>query len=142
MTTAGETARHQSTRTRLRPWTVLIALLLLAVVTVGALLAGAGELGWQRVLGEIFAQLTGGRSPLSDREAAILWQLRAPRVVLAGLVGAALAVSGATFQGVFRNPLAPRQARGWRPPWSSSWPRRGAAGCPWPRSRERSAAWD
>lgn len=36
----------------------------------------------------------------------ILWQLRLPRIVLAALVGSALAVSGATFQGLFRNPLA------------------------------------
>jgi iron complex transport system permease protein len=36
----------------------------------------------------------------------ILFQLRLPRVVLAGLVGAALAASGAVFQGLFRNPLA------------------------------------
>ena len=36
----------------------------------------------------------------------IIWQLRFPRIVLAGLVGAALAVSGATYQGLFRNPLA------------------------------------
>ncbi|MDP3063596.1 MAG: iron ABC transporter permease [Chloroflexota bacterium] len=36
----------------------------------------------------------------------ILWQLRLPRVVLAGLVGASLATSGATYQGLFRNPLA------------------------------------
>ena len=36
----------------------------------------------------------------------ILWQLRLPRIMLAGLVGAALALSGATYQGLFRNPLA------------------------------------
>ena len=36
----------------------------------------------------------------------ILWKLRFPRVVLALIVGAALSVSGATFQGLFRNPLA------------------------------------
>jgi iron complex transport system permease protein len=45
-------------------------------------------------------------SGLSDQEAAILWQLRVPRVVLAGLVGAMLASAGAAYQGVFRNPLA------------------------------------
>ncbi len=38
--------------------------------------------------------------------AVILFQLRIPRVVLAGVVGAALAVSGMVFQGMFRNPLA------------------------------------
>lgn len=37
---------------------------------------------------------------------AIVWELRLPRVVLAGLVGASLAYAGATYQGVFRNPLA------------------------------------
>jgi len=33
-------------------------------------------------------------------------QLRAPRVVLGGLVGAMLAVAGSAYQGAFRNPLA------------------------------------
>ncbi|WP_158888798.1 FecCD family ABC transporter permease [Amycolatopsis anabasis] len=96
----------KSHTTRLRPRVLLLGLLLLAVVFALAVLVGAGDLGWQRVLGEITAQLTGGRSPLSEREAAIVWQLRVPRVVLAGLVGAALAGAGAAFQGVFRNPLA------------------------------------
>ena len=36
----------------------------------------------------------------------IVWQIRLPRVALAGLVGAALAMSGAVYQGLFRNPLA------------------------------------
>ena len=36
----------------------------------------------------------------------ILWQLRLPRVLLAGIVGGALAMSGAAYQGLFKNPLA------------------------------------
>ena len=36
----------------------------------------------------------------------MLLQLRLPRVILAALVGAALAIAGAAYQGVFRNPLA------------------------------------
>ena len=35
----------------------------------------------------------------------IVWEIRIPRVILAALVGGALAISGAVFQGVFRNPL-------------------------------------
>jgi len=35
----------------------------------------------------------------------ILWQLRAPEVALAALVGGMLAIAGAAYQGVFRNPL-------------------------------------
>ena len=45
-------------------------------------------------------------SGLSDQQSAILWELRVPRVALAGLVGAMLALAGAAYQGVFRNPLA------------------------------------
>jgi iron complex transport system permease protein len=34
-----------------------------------------------------------------------VWQIRAPRVVLAALVGSTLSIAGASYQGVFRNPL-------------------------------------
>ncbi len=37
---------------------------------------------------------------------SILMDIRLPRIVLAGLVGAGLSVAGATYQGLFRNPLA------------------------------------
>ncbi|HEV2784022.1 MAG TPA: iron ABC transporter permease [Actinophytocola sp.] len=94
------------TRSRLAPVTLGVSVLVLVAVAVGATLIGAAGLGWTRVARELIAQLTGGTSPLSEQEAAIVWQLRVPRVVLAGLVGAALAVAGAAFQGVFRNPLA------------------------------------
>ena len=43
---------------------------------------------------------------LQSFEDAILWQVRAPRVVLAALVGGMLAIAGSAYQGVFRNPLA------------------------------------
>lgn len=36
----------------------------------------------------------------------IVWKIRMPRVVLAGLVGASLAIAGAAFQGLLKNPLA------------------------------------
>ena len=56
-----------------------------------------------RALGPFGIDVPGG---LTGTQAAVLLQLRLPRVVLAVLVGAALAVSGAAYQGVFRNPLA------------------------------------
>ena len=37
---------------------------------------------------------------------SVLYEIRFPRVLLAGLVGASLSVSGACLQGLFRNPLA------------------------------------
>jgi iron complex transport system permease protein len=39
-------------------------------------------------------------------EDLIVWQVRLPRVLIAGVVGAGLAISGASYQAVFRNPLA------------------------------------
>jgi iron complex transport system permease protein len=43
---------------------------------------------------------------VSDATDAIVWELRLPRVLTAATVGAALAIAGATFQGLLRNPLA------------------------------------
>ncbi|PMR67578.1 FecCD family ABC transporter permease [Halomonas heilongjiangensis] len=45
-------------------------------------------------------------TPRDSDIAFIVWELRLPRIVLAVLVGAALAVAGATLQGIVRNPLA------------------------------------
>lgn len=45
-------------------------------------------------------------SGLSDTQKSIVWNLRLPRITLGVLVGAGLATAGATYQGVFRNPLA------------------------------------
>ena len=47
-----------------------------------------------------------GAAGLGVPEAAILWQLRLPRAVLAALIGGGLGLSGAVLQGAVRNPLA------------------------------------
>lgn len=49
------------------------------------------------------AILSGTLSPSADY---VLWHLRLPRLVFAGLIGASLGLSGALTQGLFRNPLA------------------------------------
>nr|BFE77262.1 hypothetical protein GCM10020092_105630 [Actinoplanes digitatis] len=60
------------------------------------------------VAAELLNLLPGVRidSGLNAREVAIITELRLPRVVLGLLVGAMLALAGAAYQGVFRNPLA------------------------------------
>jgi iron complex transport system permease protein len=50
--------------------------------------------------------IPGVETPLGSTQESILWDLRVPRVLLAALVGGMLALSGATYQGVFHNPLA------------------------------------
>jgi iron complex transport system permease protein len=53
---------------------------------------------------EVFRTLTGGT--IDAGQANILWSIRFPRVALGLLVGGMLAIAGAAYQGVFRNPLA------------------------------------
>ncbi len=78
---------------------VLIAALLLAF-TVGRYPAGLGDL-----FHVIAAKLTGQPSGVPPAAIDVLLQIRGPRVLAAVLVGAALAIAGAAFQGLFRNPL-------------------------------------
>lgn len=53
---------------------------------------------------ELWRAITGVAANETFR--TILWDIRLPRTVLIALVGAALAGSGAAYQGLFRNPLA------------------------------------
>jgi iron complex transport system permease protein len=87
-----------------------IAAGVLAVVVAGVAgcSMGAVAISAPRVFLEILDHVPGLNvdSGLTAREADIVWQLRVPRVVLGFLVGSMLAISGASYQGVFRNPLA------------------------------------
>jgi iron complex transport system permease protein len=77
----------------------------LGAVFLGALI-GPVDLGVVGVLQGTLAHAFGFHSHLSPTDDAILWEIRLPRVVLGGIVGATLAAAGAAYQGVFRNPLA------------------------------------
>ena len=93
---------------RLSPLAVVAAVMLLAGALLAGLLVGAVGLSPGKVLAEVADRLpfVSVDSGLDEREAAIVWELRLPRLVLAALVGATLAAAGASYQGVFRNPLA------------------------------------
>jgi iron complex transport system permease protein len=78
---------------------VLVAALLLAF-TLGRYPAGLGDL-----FNVIAAKLAGRPSSVSAAAVDVLLHVRGPRVLAAVLFGAALAVAGTAFQGLFRNPL-------------------------------------
>jgi iron complex transport system permease protein len=92
----------------LSPLGVCSAVAFLVFALAVGVLAGPVDLGVGAVLESTAARLgiPGVSTSLSPTEEAILWEIRVPRVVLAALVGAMLALAGATYQGVFRNPLA------------------------------------
>jgi len=73
---------------------------------VGVMIGPAGP-AWWRVPLELINRLPlfSIHSGLTDTDWSIVWQIRAPRVVLAALVGSTLSIAGASYQGVFRNPL-------------------------------------
>ncbi len=93
---------------RLRWQALALAMLLLAAAALAGLVLGPAALPPGDVIRELLDALpfVDLESSLDARQTAILWELRAPRVVLGGLVGATLAIAGAAYQGVFRNPLA------------------------------------
>jgi iron complex transport system permease protein len=53
----------------------------------------------------LWSRMTGTPSGLSPSVEAVVFSIRGPRVVAALACGAALAIAGAAFQGLFRNPL-------------------------------------
>ena len=60
------------------------------------------------LLSKVIEAITFGRFSLSGwsgAEEAVVVSIRFPRIALASLVGAALSVSGASYQGMFRNPM-------------------------------------
>ncbi len=73
---------------------------------VGTMIGPAGPTWWRIPLEFAnrlpFIQVDSG---VSQADWNIVWLIRTPRVVLAAIVGSMLSVSGASYQGVFRNPL-------------------------------------
>ncbi len=90
---------------RLFKWSIFFFLVLIAVSSL-SLSVGAARLGLLRALSGIWGSARGLKTALSPLEETILYRIRLPRVLLTGIVGMALAVSGVVFQALLRNPLA------------------------------------
>jgi iron complex transport system permease protein len=88
-------------------WLGAGALALLTALLLGLAIGPAG-VPLDALLGDLLARLGlgGAADRLSSLQSAVLWELRAPRVVLGAIVGATLATAGGAYQAVFRNPLA------------------------------------
>jgi iron complex transport system permease protein len=84
---------------------LLIACAVLLVGLICAFAIGRYPLDLADVAALLYSRLTGGAPAISPAVENVILQVRGPRVLAAVLVGAALAVAGAAFQGLFRNPL-------------------------------------
>ena len=79
---------------------------LLVLASTAAMSLGAVHVPFGEVWSTIWANLTGTGLDTTSPNDAIIWQIRAPRVVLALLVGAGLSITGVAVQAMVRNPLA------------------------------------
>jgi iron complex transport system permease protein len=84
-----------------------VAVFLVALLTITTLLSLATG-AFRISLSDLFGIIGDGPSRDSSEAVAhnVFWQVRLPRIVLAVIVGASLAVAGVIMQGIFRNPLA------------------------------------
>ncbi|WDZ78728.1 iron ABC transporter permease [Ensifer adhaerens] len=87
---------------------VLAALLLLLLTVTAAVSLGSAPIPVTTVWSIVASKLAPGSVEAfwSAGRESIVWDVRLPRVMLAGLVGAGLALTGAVLQSVTRNPLA------------------------------------
>lgn len=94
------------TSSRLAPLVLALLALLAAsivlAVTFGPADIGSGEV-WQTIAWHFGLA---AENPVSRLRDAIIWELRLPRVLAAGAIGAGLALCGAVMQALMRNPLA------------------------------------
>ena len=94
-------------------WKLIVILLILALIltVIVSLNVGYAQIPFPDILGIIGKQipfLNGiiDTSRISPQNAAIVLQIRLPRILAGVLVGAALAAAGVLYQGVFKNPMA------------------------------------
>lgn len=86
-------------------WTLALTVVLIASMFVGVLIGASGTSvfsTWTVISHHLFGTELGG----SDTADAIIWYIRTPRVLLAAIVGAGLALAGAIMQVLVRNMLA------------------------------------
>jgi iron complex transport system permease protein len=103
-----QASRSYPLRWRSQTFAILGLLIAVGGVVAFATTVGSAQISFPTICRVLLSQL-----PLVDvapdwlgTTETIILEIRLPRAILAGLVGAALAIAGATYQGLFRNPLA------------------------------------
>ena len=82
-----------------------LMILIFLVISAVSLLAGSVHIDFSHVLRYLAKALTGDFS-ITSQEEVILFSVRLPRIIFAGIVGASLSLGGVVFQAILRNPLA------------------------------------
>ncbi|WP_194775405.1 FecCD family ABC transporter permease [Pararhodonellum marinum] len=97
---------RKKTNQKKKIW-LLFLILMVVLFALISLSIGPYDLALKEIFQVLF-QFKNGEGSLDERgklAQLIIWDIRLPRILIAGLVGTALSVSGNVFQGCFRNPL-------------------------------------
>jgi len=79
---------------------LFLALLCLVSLCLGAVTIAPADV-WRAITGVV-----AGKAPVASQDELILFSVRLPRILFAGIVGASLSLGGVVFQALLRNPLA------------------------------------
>ena len=90
---------------RLRVWVVPTLIAFIVACAVAAMLIGRFSVSLEDVVAALRARFWGGPA-VPPRVNSVVFDLRAPRIIVAILIGGGLSVAGASFQSLFSNPLA------------------------------------
>ncbi len=86
--------------------TLIVLLVLLVLLSTLALAVGSEHVSLSSILKILASEITGHAADVKPEQQTIIANIRFPRVLMAMVVGAALAVAGAAYQALLRNPLA------------------------------------
>ena len=98
---------------RLRVWVVPALIALIVACAAGAMLIGRFSVSLEDVVAALRARFWGGPA-VPPRVNSVVFDLRAPRIIVAILIGGGLSVAGASFQSLSSPTPWPR-----RTPWAS-----------------------
>jgi iron complex transport system permease protein len=94
------------------PPLALILCLGMILLGMGALAVGRFSISFGSVMEILLSRFLGRSSRMDPAIQNVVMLLRLPRILAAMLVGSALALSGSTYQGIFKNPLAAQELLG------------------------------
>ena len=94
---------NQSTRNRIKIFLLSLVLILLIIISFGL---GRYPIKTNELIGAILSKIFPIEQFWTTRMEMVLFNVRLPRIALACMVGCCLSLAGASYQGVFQNPMA------------------------------------
>ena len=88
-----------------KSWLTIIFIAAPFLIIIGSLSVGRYPVDLFSILQVLWCKITLQSCPVDEMYQTVVWDIRLPRAILGAMVGGCLAIRGASFQGLFRNPL-------------------------------------